>query len=119
MGCYRRKLVLPENEGYHIEQEACSFANRVNRMNDWTRYGQGLLEAWAYWAVCTNNNSSSINGELLKVLKFVDEHRISYVSAPSCSTRKVKIIKSSEISSRKIGLTPQHVGTIVEPPFVS
>ena len=54
---------------------------------------------------------------MFKVLTFLDEHGISHISVRKYP--KEVVIKISDISSRKIGLTPHHVGTIVEPPLIS
>jgi hypothetical protein len=115
-GLWLKEASFPENEGYRIEQEQRGF-NKVNRMQDWTSYGQGYEEARAYWAARTNNNCYAINGALFNILKILDQNGISKISV--CSNHKVKVIKISDISSRRIGLTPHHVGTIVEPPLVS
>jgi hypothetical protein len=58
---------------------------------------------------------------LFKVLKYLEDHGISNISVPVTAglTYKAKLVKISSLSSRKIGLTPHHVGTIVEPPVVS
>jgi hypothetical protein len=108
-GLWLRDASFPENEGYIIEQEMRGFRHQVNRMQDWTSFVQVYNAARAYWAARTNGNWRAINGALFNVLTFLDRNGIS----------KAKVIKISEISSRTIGLTPHHVGTIVEPPLVS
>jgi hypothetical protein len=119
-GLWIKEAEFPDNEGYRIVHENRGF-KRVDRMEDWTEYVQGYEEARAYWATHANNNCAALNGALFMVLKYLEDHGISNISLPvtTGNTYKVELVKISSLSSRKIGLTPHHVGTIVAPPVVS
>lgn len=123
---FLKEVSFPEVGGYHIIQEKKGGPLRkVNRREDWTEFVQGYDETRAYWAVRTANNAATRNGTLLSVLKHLEKDGMPKLSVnicrrAGCSIKSNKIvIDISTITSRKIGLVPHNVGTIVEPPLIS
>ena len=114
---------FPEDGGYHIIHEMRGLST-VSCLEDWTDYVQGPDEAFrAYWATRANNNCATLNGAMLQVLRHLNDRGISKVAVfIRCKEHilgKEHILDISGISIRRIGLTPHHVGTIIEPPCVS
>lgn len=119
-GLRLKSATFPENEGYRIVQEHHGFRS-VNCIKDWADCVQGYDEFRAYWATRVHNNCATINGSVFNVLKHLKENGVTKISVRvrSATTICTEVIEISSISTRMVGLTPHHVGSIVEPPFVS
>jgi hypothetical protein len=110
---------FPVNHGFRIVQKMPSGSSLlgfsdVSSIEDWTANEQEALNPIvkkAYWATRCQNNCETLNRALQQWLVGSGK---DYVIVNS-----IEAIKISSLSTRQIGLTPHHVGTLVEPPFVS
>ena len=112
---------FPVNHGFRIVKKnkpgGCSVLDvflNVSSIEDWTaneEQASDPIAKKAYWAARCSNNCETLNRVLQKWLVRSSK---DYVIVNSNEA-----IKISSLSIRTIGLTPHHVGTVVEPPMVS
>jgi len=109
---------FPSDSGYKIVQEEVgSLLSQVNSIEEWADNPNDSLTKKAYWATRVYNNCTTVNVSLLKLLQHVREAGSSVLSIPLRD--QTVTITLDGLSLRTVGLSPHHVGTITEPPFVS
>ena len=122
-GLQFKSATFPPNEGFTIVQSTKgSIVAPLNSLEQWAPHApteqHPITVEMAYWACRVNNNCLSVNLALLNVLKECSRKQ-SKIECMIDGTLSFISLREGTLSHRTLGLTPHHVGTVVEPPFVS
>ena len=118
-GLHFVSATFKEDEGYNIiQEESGSLLNQLVSIDGWAEDVTNVVTKKAYWAVRSQQNCQAINRALIVAGTFYSKKCVAAYLKVQIDGKDV-LVRTDNLSVRTIGLSPHHIGSITEPPYIS